>query len=379
MSKEVYKKLIVVFLVLFMFGFVLEGVTGINNIPVLSSLIALGLSIFLICKMKNIYAFKVVDGLIFIFLTYLIWLSLINNNFNITILVIVGAIFPYFIARTIVWNGELEKIMLYTINIIAWIVIINLVILFLQNDGGTRVGIENTNHIAVGEMLGMFSIANLYGGRGNKIKSVNIFNYIIGIISCLILINARGAVLSIIIVTLFITVLNSRDKLKWIVYISLIICAYLFFIREGSFIVKTFPGVERFAWNNIINDPTMIGSTHYNEGRLQLYIRSFEIFLNNPIIGGGLMSVYSHNIFLETLSTVGIIGFFILVPTIFIVVNYSIKLLKNNNVIAALFIFSLVYRQSSFAFNSHKSLFIFMGLVVSYYYVKGKNVLEAIY
>ena len=71
MSKEVYKKLIVVFLVLFMFGFVLEGVTGINNIPVLSSLIALGLSIFLICKMKNIYAFKVVDGLIIIILILL--------------------------------------------------------------------------------------------------------------------------------------------------------------------------------------------------------------------------------------------------------------------------------------------------------------------
>ncbi len=66
----------------------------------------------------------------------------------------------------------------------------------------------------------------------------------------------------------------------------------------------------------------------FSDGRTNLYINSFELFREDPIIGKGIGSIfhllhsYSHNMFLDILTETGILGLFVF---LFVLVNYFIK------------------------------------------------------
>jgi len=71
-----------------------------------------------------------------------------------------------------------------------------------------------------------------------------------------------------------------------------------------------------------------LNGNFFGDGRTNLYIQSFELFREDPIIGKGIGSIfhllhsYSHNLFLDILTETGVIGLFVF---LFILINFFIK------------------------------------------------------
>lgn len=81
--------------------------------------------------------------------------------------------------------------------------------------------------------------------------------------------------------------------------------------------------------NRILN---FLNGDLFDDGRISLYIQSFSIFSEKPILGNGIGSVfyylhsYSHNAFLDVLVETGIIGMAFLVVLIFVYIIKTISL-----------------------------------------------------
>lgn len=124
-----------------------------------------------------------------------------------------------------------------------------------------------------------------------------------------------------------------------VLFVTSIFCnigkrAYKFVIPVALFFF-----IVRFTVPNLINMLNInikgldrilkfLNGNIFGDGRTNLYIQSFDLFREDPIIGKGIGSVfhllhsYSHNAFLDILTETGILGLFVF---LFILVNYFIK------------------------------------------------------
>ena len=110
--------------------------------------------------------------------------------------------------------------------------------------------------------------------------------------------------------------------------------AYKFVIPVAIFLF-----IVRFTVPNLINMLNInimgldrilkfLNGNIFSDGRTNLYINSFELFREDPIIGKGIGSIfhllhsYSHNMFLDILTETGILG---LLVFLYIFINYFIK------------------------------------------------------
>lgn len=112
-------------------------------------------------------------------------------------------------------------------------------------------------------------------------------------------------------------------------------------------------------------------------GRVERFIVSWNMWLDSPIIGKGIGSFpiyfdgvdtrnYSHNIFLEAMSELGIIGLTMLLLLILCAVLTIIKYRKTLNVyqisVATIFLFLFLNSNTTGDFNDNRLLFSFMAL-----------------
>ncbi|WP_418223288.1 O-antigen ligase family protein [Clostridium isatidis] len=371
LNKESYKNLIMILSLIFIYGYGIKALINKSQFTIIVFSVLVILSIYYCFKYKVIPKIVVTDYLILIFIIYIIFINLFKPNYEYSVEIIVSSLAPYFIGRLILLNSNNYIILKRTINIISWVIIIKLFITYFQNIDAYRISIGNSTPIAIGELIGIFTIVNLFSVKDIKIDKVSIFNTIIGILVCFIILNSRGTVFSIIISSFIVFFVKSSRKIKIIAYMTIILSLYSILFSSNSRIIEEIPKLKRFNISIIANDSSIIGNSEYM-GRKALYSESIEIFKDEPL-GGGMGRIYSHNIFLEVISSTGIIG---IITFIMIVLNisYDIYILyckqigNRNYMLLVLLLYTFIYRQSSFAMNAHKSLFIFLGMFVTYYY-----------
>lgn len=107
--------------------------------------------------------------------------------------------------------------------------------------------------------------------------------------------------------------------------------------------------------------------------RLEFYVAAIHMWADSPIFGGGLASfhahegIYPHNIFLEILSGLGLIGlvlfsWVLLISVRSIITSNSKKL---TILLLGLFVYILINASLSYSLNMQRALFFFLGASVS--------------
>lgn len=352
--------------VIIIFSFTIEGLLGVGDITIIFLLLLFLIVLLYMLKYGKLYKIESADIILYIFIVYMLCHGLLFNNLQRSIIVIASSFVPYYLARYIVFSEEAYILFRKVINIIGWITIIKLIMEYTVSENTYRVAIENTNVIANGELLGMFALVNLFNLHGINKNIFNIFNYVIAIIICLLVLSTRGTVFAIFLATFIILFLISRRKMMIILSTIAIPIFYLFIFSPESPLIKQFPQLYRFTPKGILSDQSVVGGGT-GLGRIELYEESIRAFKEHLLFGVGIGEIYSHNIFLEIASALGGIGLLLFIFFIIIIFYKSIKILKINTVIVSLFLYTFIYRQSSFALNAHKSMLILCGIIVATY------------
>lgn len=116
------------------------------------------------------------------------------------------------------------------------------------------------------------------------------------------------------------------------------------------------------------------------EGRLNLWIQSIEFWLERPLFGHGIGSTpilwngidsraYPHNIFIEALSELGIVGATLYLILIFYPFIQCIRANKRSiflGLLVSLFIYSILISSVSFDIVSNRLLYLFVGIFYGY-------------
>ncbi|GAB6614595.1 hypothetical protein bcgnr5406_27960 [Bacillus cereus] len=363
-------KILIVNAVLFIYSYVLEAIFFTDfDLTIPFFLIC----IILICA-NIIYSSKIIrlnstDWLIIILVIYIYIHSIFISSPIIASKIVIGAIAAYFLGRYIIVNAEFYKTFHLSVNVASWMMIIALIVQYINSDTRYRVVIGDTHPVALGELIGIFVITNFFNASKAQKPIFSYVNAIIGLFVMFVILGSRGAVISTVCSILLIYVLKANIKKKFLILVTSIVagCSYLFLFTTDSVLVKEFPSLYRFTLEGMLNDPSLTGSYQYI-GRRDVYTQSIEFFKENPILGKGLGSVYSHNIMLEFASTLGIVGLVIFLVILLLLTIKATKVLRSGEyLLVALFLQSLIYRQSSFSLEHGKSLFFFGGLLVAFY------------
>lgn len=131
-----------------------------------------------------------------------------------------------------------------------------------------------------------------------------------------------GAVLLLVFVAFYFLIFTKSGLFSWW---KIVLIAIISFIC--IFIVTDFVSLESYDGFMRITD-----NMTKDEGRLEIYNSSINIFLDSPLWGHGLGSIwfkqgiYSHNIVLDILAETGLIGFFIIIPILLFMIYRGYKI-----------------------------------------------------
>lgn len=195
-----------------------------------------------------------------------------------------------------------------------------------------------------------------------------ILNYIdilalIGAFVGLIMSNSKNPILTLLIVILFAYYLKHGFKPKFYIaiLISLIIIIFSYILFIYVFDIYIF---ERFSYMfSEDNESSMSRISSYSEG--------LELFLSNPIFGKSFLlplGGYPHNIFIDVLMSLGLIGFFIftyLSSLTFRTIILINRMKQELVIIGLLFIQYFIAYQTSGSFFEASYIFILMSLIIS--------------
>ena len=358
------EKIILLLLIILIFSNGIEPLIGGINMSVpLTSLVGVIIIIYTSIK-KNIPKINISDLIIFLFIIYIISQGLIISNVNSVFRIIFASISFYYFGRFVKLDEENYLFVKNVINILSWMIIAQLI---LKYDRFTsyRISIDGTSPIAVGEMMGIFSIINLFNLNGINKNFISTFNYIVGALINLFILSSRSSFFFILIATLVILLYFSKRKFRSLSLVAISLIIYIVLFNSNSILIKEFPALNRFTVSGIANDPSVIGSSN-NLGRKDLWMMSLDVIKKKTFFGGGAGIVYSHNIFLEAFSSFGFIGITLIVVFIIGIILTIIRTKRKNIVLIALLLYVFLYRQFSFAFDAHKSLFLFSGMMITY-------------
>ncbi|NGU13358.1 hypothetical protein G6Z35_11275 [Clostridium perfringens] len=352
--------------ILLMFSFNIKALFESGNITMLLLVLLLLLNVIYYLMEKRIYNITISDCIVYIFICYMFIHSIIFNTEINTIRAISMSFIPYFLFRYVDFNKDTYEIVKKIINILAYSIMISITIKYLKlNQFTYRMSLQGSNSVAIGELIGFFCIINILNLKEFQSSYISRINYIIGIVFCMVILGARGAVIAVIFTTFLICLFNSKNKLKIIISLSLLSIFYYILFNNNSILIEKIPSMARFSIEGIINDPSVVGN-RTTIGRMQLFTDSFNIIKSN-FVGIGLGRIYSHNIFLEIWSSLGVIGMSVFIILILNILYKCKCIFYSNKVLVAIFIFLLIYRQSSFAIYAHKSLFMIMAIIVTKY------------
>ena len=354
----------ILLIITLMYSYVLERVIlkGIDlTIPIFIVLI---LYIIFECIItKKIPKFRDIDGIMYIFILITLFSGLVNNNASDAIITCIKSFIPYFIARFIIIKDR--NFFIKIINLMGYITIIDLIINYFKSETLYRVSIEQGHPVAVGELVSFFLIVNYITMKDGKHKKLSTINIVIGLITEVVILGARGALIAFIGSVIICEIFYFKNIKKTFFTILLCLILYLSFNLYADSLIEEYPSLNRYRIETMMKDPAIVGGHGYH-GRYDLLKESKDLFYQKIIFGNGVGASYAHNIFMDFLATYGIVGIFMILSLVFL----SFKYVKNKNVdkllIAMLFV-AFIGRQGSFAMDAHKNLFILLGMIVSQY------------
>ncbi|TKD70735.1 O-antigen ligase family protein [Pseudalkalibacillus hwajinpoensis] len=221
--------------------------------------------------------------------------------------------------------------------VIAGLILIVRVIIMTPFDvwGTDRLGANlGLNPNTIGIALTYSSIASVYIAK--KSNKTIYYLFLIPFIVISLMTGSRKAFLALLGgVSLFLFISIRRVKNKSLV--SIIIVFFIVLLYELSMNTSFLHEVlgQRLAGANIFSNSQVDSSTR---DRLRLYNEGWLLFQSNPVLGYGLDNFrrvsffggYSHNNFIEVLTSTGIIGFFVYYSLPIIMLINSIKNRKKN-------------------------------------------------
>jgi len=179
--------------------------------------------------------------------------------------------------------------------------------------------------------------------------------------------NSRGPIFSVTICLIFISLAsNKRSRFYAITVLIIAIVSFMPLTKyfEEEFGVTTY--TRLFEQSQLQEENTL--------DRLSRYKGAINAFSSNPILGSNLeeptIGGYPHNLFIETLMSLGIFGFMLLFTLLVTTFSFAIKLyvrFKEYGWVSILFIQYLVASQFSGAIYTVNYLWISAGFVVAIY------------
>ena len=216
----------------------------------------------------------------------------------------------------------------------------------------TRVSDERLNPIIYGRSCSFLFMTSLLLYNLKKIGNIQLF--LVGLLSVIgiIISGSRGALLGFILVIIIISFLNIFRNINIRQFLILI---FVFFTSVFlAFYVTTYflPGL------NLLENLLKVGTAQDISSaiRLELYEGAFNQFLLNPIFGNSIVeqkySFYPHNIFLETLMALGLLGGIFLVNMLLLLIKKIFDITSNSidtyfRYILVLFMLSFIGHQFS--------------------------------
>lgn len=370
---KIYKQNFTHYLLPFFFTFnlFLFSISNINNqfifiLKLFLSIVNLLVSISLFIKKKIVINNNILYNLIFVAFIGLSLTYSLNQVFGLKKFILVLNIIPFSIFGFYIFTSDksLKNLTEILVLIFTPLILISIIIQPFNTDSIYEFSFTRWSHVFFSRFVGITFILVLFSRFKNK-------TFIILILYFGMLFNgARGPLIFITALLFFYYLLNIKIEKKNLFVIFSVFC--LFVIFYFIFLNKS---NERIL--NLININEFLHSGGI-QVRLEAWEKAINIFLNNLILGVGIggfntnlfsnigdQIVYPHNILLEILCELGLIGF-----TLFIlIITNTYKFLKVFSLeIKILFWFSLYLALFSKDLSSNPLLFSF-----SFFYIKKIN------
>lgn len=244
-----------------------------------------------------------------------------------------------------------------------------------------RLGVNGDNVLGLGRLAGItvLIITVLYFYEKNKISKriVAAIGFCLAVF-VLLMTGSRMPLISCLISLSMLFPISIKAKRKRGFMISKKIFPFLFFMFAA--IIAMIPMYLNGMFNSMFYRLSLLfGSDSYYAGRDDNYGTSLDMWSDSPILGKGVGSFpiyhfgmdirgHSHNIFMETLSELGILGMICVVSLIGISVAIILKTFVTNGLnyaqitVAMLFLFNFLNANTTGDFNDNRMLFSFIAL-----------------
>ncbi len=244
-------------------------------------------------------------------------------------------------------------------NIIIYFIILSVIsaFLYLRHAEYELFDIFKENHIITGMVYGI-GFLNIFFDFKYKNIFFRIIKYgILSIFICLVLLTGARGPLICMLITIFINylILFYKNKLKimnlfvFLLFIIIFFSAFNF-SNEINFLIKNYKGIEMLS--DSYENLKIKNMDEFSTKRTYLYEEAYKEFLKKPFFGKGIgkhekQGEYPHNLFLEILSQIGIIGF---VPFFVIICCWFYFFLKSE---------MRFYKNSEYRFIKYLFIFYF--------------------
>lgn len=264
--------------------------------------------------------------------------KVMNGEYQIYIRTICLNLIPYIAILSINLSKDIMlKLNRWAFNFLLIIIGVScLYVIFVTQIFERASGIFTSYYISAGHYglsLVILSVFYYFQSPQKKIKSI--LGILIGVFTIFIS-SARSPLLAaLVLVLIFLIYLN---KLKyWIALLSFVLIFVLgiYFLKHTS--------LSDFAFINRMYDAIFKGDGY---GRSDNILKGWDIFKNNMLFGGNILfenGMYPHNIFVEVLMSMGIIGLALFIFYFKDLLKFKMKYIKNNIYNLPYFLFFVQY------------------------------------
>lgn len=215
--------------------------------------------------------------------------------------------------------------------ILFFSLILNLFVLFFAYGGsfeesGLRLSSQKLNPISLGSLavsliLCIYAERKLLKNTHKKISLLSLMMFLIALYT-LGISGSKGPLVALVMAIFFVEYVLSKSKLNLIKNLMI----FIFFIAPAFFVIGSsldLSIIERLLSVNSNSETSIIS-------RISLIIEASLVFLENPIIGYSIIlpsGGYPHNIYLESFSSMGLIGGLLLIFFLIASLYYAKKLI----------------------------------------------------
>ncbi|EPZ37104.1 O-antigen polymerase, partial [Anoxybacillus ayderensis] len=196
--KEFENRVVLILIVIFIYSYAIEAILS-NNVEMTipTFFILCSVTLLLVLKDNNVKIFRLEDYLILTLIIYVLIHSIFISEPMEAIKVILGSLAVFFIGRYVnIQEKRHYEFIKRIINICGYVLLTAIVINFLNGSNQYRVTVGDTHPVAIGELLGIFCLINLFDEKGISKNKWGITNVIIGLFTMIAIVGSRGAFFS---------------------------------------------------------------------------------------------------------------------------------------------------------------------------------------